>query len=214
MWQPSPKCSKASSCISFQLRKLRAGGCCPLTSSSTPLQLSKLGLDNSQQVKCWWSSGSGVGPCFHPVVSPQGTPEILPLVWWRHNAESVYTVLAHFQPRWLKGHQLRWYIQCKGGCVTTPACLQNNLCPHLSCILVRHRTFLHGVLSKAQLPPPCSGSLEVSVTQILRMNNQASPMAKEPIWRPASCRLFRTHTSLLHLPILQTLKLQQTDVQG
>ena len=115
VWQQSPTCARAGPCISFQLCRPCAGGCCPLTSpSSRPLQLSKSGWDKSLlHMKHWWPSGSDVGPCSRPVASPQGTPEVLLLVWWRLSTEPVYTVLARFQPRWLKWHQVRSHIQCQ-----------------------------------------------------------------------------------------------------
>lgn len=194
-----------------------AGGCCPLTSpSSTPPQPSKLGWDNSPpQVKCWWPSGSDMGSCSHPVASPQGTPEMLPLVWWRHSAEPVYNVLAHFQPRWLKGQQVRSCIQCQRRmCDNTYLFAKQDVPSPLLYPCSKILDISPWSLVQSTTTPPRSGSLEVSVTQILRKNNQASPMAKEPFWRPASCSLFRTRTSLLHLPILQTFKLQQRDVQG
>lgn len=101
----------------------------------------------------------------------------------------------------------------KGGWVITPVCLLNKLSPHLHCVLVvRHWTFLHGFLSRAQQSPH-SVSVEVPVTQVIRTTKHL-PRWRNPSGDQQAAGSSRHTRVWLHLPILQTCKLQETDVQG
>lgn len=84
---------------------------------------------------------------------PQRAPEVLLFV-----SESVQATLAVPQPTWLKGHHM---FSAKGGCVTTPHLFAKQAL--IFPVSLQQDTF-HKALFRAQ--PPCSGSLEVSATQI------------------------------------------------
>lgn len=185
MWQPSPACVGQ---FTFLLPAAQ-GGCCSLTSPSSAMQYLRLRqLSSAREMLLTLREWQGLllPSCCIPTESPTSAAVCVSVSAGYLGSPSAH--LAEGTPR----------VQCQRRmCDNTSLLCKTS--PHFSCILE--------ALFRAQ--PPCSASLEVSTTQIQRRNTKQKKQGTH-----LETSKLQALQDMLPLPILQTFKLHQADVQG